>query len=290
MALLAQGGVAIELGHYDIARASLDESLAIAREAGDAYRIAHALNSIGDLARCEQKYEDALTVYENSVALLREIGAQHDLASVLHNLGHTCLHLGDFERAHTLFRESMATHQALQNVLGMAECLIGYAAIALKRGFPAAGARLLGAASTIGGQRITIASVWHATRMEYEHYLDLVRANLTEAEFQVEQAAGRAMSLKQAVDYAQNLPLKPGAAPATAHMRAETPSGLTGREREVAALIAQGKTNGEIALELVLSKRTVETHVSKILAKLGLTNRAQVMRWAMDHGLTQTPA
>jgi NarL family two-component system response regulator LiaR len=62
---------------------------------------------------------------------------------------------------------------------------------------------------------------------------------------------------------------------------------LTLREREVAVMIGQGKTNGEIATELVLSKRTVETHVSKILSKLGLTSRTQVMRWAIDHGMTQ---
>jgi predicted ATPase/DNA-binding CsgD family transcriptional regulator len=286
MALLAHGGVAIELGDYDTAHASLDESLAIAQEAGDSFRVAHALNSIGDLARCEQKYEDAQSAYENSIALLREVGAQRDLASVLYNLGHACLQLGDIERAHILFRESMAAHQALQNVTGMAECLIGFAAIALLRGLPAVSARLLGASVASGGQRTAATSVWQATRMEYEHYLDLARVRLTEEEFQSAQKVGKAMSLEQAVDYAQNLPLKPEITPASREM----PDGLTGREREVAALIGQGKTNGEIANELVLSKRTVESHVSKILSKLGLTSRGQIMRWAIDHGLTQTPA
>ncbi len=286
MALLAHGGVAIELGYYDIARAVLDESLAIAREAGDAFRIAHALNSLGDLARGEQEYKEAQTAYENSVVLLRELGAQQDLASVLHNLGHTCLHLGDIERALALIRESMAAHQALRNVPGMTECLIGFAAVALRRGMPTVGARLLGASAAIGGQRVAIASVGHATRMEYEHYLELARMRLTEAEFQTEQAAGRAMSLEQAVDYAQNALLKPVIGPAAEVI----PGGLTGRERQVAALIGQGKTNAEIATQLVLSKRTVETHVSNILSKLGLTSRSKVMRWAIDHGLNQTLA
>ena len=59
------------------------------------------------------------------------------------------------------------------------------------------------------------------------------------------------------------------------------------REREVAALIAQGKTNGEIADELVVSKRTVETHIAHILSKLGLTHRAQVVRWAIENGLAK---
>jgi len=286
MALLGHGGVAIELGDYDTARASLNESLVIAREAGDSFRIAHALNSIGDLARCEQRYEDAQTAYENSVAHLREVGAQHDLASVLHNLGHACLHLGDVERGLALFYESMALQQALQNLAGIAECLIGFAAIAFLRGLPADSARLLGAADTVGGQRTRTASVWQVTRMEYEHYLDLVNASLTEVEFRTEQAAGRAMTLEQAVEYAQNLSLKPEAAPAVG----VASDGLTGREREIAALIGQGKTNGEIATELVLSKRTVETHVRHILSKLGLTSRAQIILWAIDRGLTQTPA
>ena len=66
----------------------------------------------------------------------------------------------------------------------------------------------------------------------------------------------------------------------------ETSDSLTAREREVAALIGQGKTNGEIATELVLSKRTVETHVSHILSKLGLSSRGQIMLWAIDRNLT----
>ena len=200
---------AMALGEYDAAHAMLDEALPLLREAGNPYRIAMALNFSGDLARCEQDYAGAQTAYEESIKLLRELDAPRDLASVLHNLGHTCLHLGDIERAHALFEESMATQQAQRNTPGMAECLIGFAAVAVVRGLPAAGARLLAAAVAIGGQRI--ASAWAATRMEYEHTLALARAGLTETEFQAEQAAGRAFSLEQAVEYAQNLPLRPAA-------------------------------------------------------------------------------
>jgi predicted ATPase/DNA-binding NarL/FixJ family response regulator len=280
MSLLAQGDVAIELGYYDTARALLDESLALAREAGDAFRIAHAYNTLGDLARCEGNYAEAQTAYENSVALLRDLAAQHDLASILRNLGRACLLLGDAERAYALFSESLAAHQAEQNTPGMTECLIGLGATAVVRGLPAAGARLLAAATAIRGQRA--ASVWPAKRMEVEQYLALALARLTEAEFQAEQAAGRALSLEQAIKYAQNLPLKSEAT----LTKSEKPDGLTGRECEVAALIARGKTNGEIAEELVLSKRTVEKHVANILSKLGLTSRAQIVRWAIEHGLT----
>ena len=61
--------------------------------------------------------------------------------------------------------------------------------------------------------------------------------------------------------------------------------GLTERERDVAALIAQGKSNREIADSLVVSERTVETHVGNILSKLGFTSRTQIAAWVVEVGL-----
>jgi serine/threonine-protein kinase PknK len=161
----------------------------------------------------------------------------------------------------------------------MAECLIGFAAIAVVRGLPAVGARLLAAADAIGRPRVKSSSA--VTRREYEHSLALARAILTETELEAEQAAGRALSLEQAIAYAQNLPLLSSATPASR----ETADDLTERERDVAALIARGHSNGEIAGELVVSKRTVEKHIANILSKLALTSRAQIMRWAIEQGL-----
>jgi DNA-binding CsgD family transcriptional regulator len=63
--------------------------------------------------------------------------------------------------------------------------------------------------------------------------------------------------------------------------------GLTAREREIAALVAQGKTSREIAGLLVLSERTAEGHVSNILGKLGFTSRAQIAAWVVERGLAK---
>ena len=63
--------------------------------------------------------------------------------------------------------------------------------------------------------------------------------------------------------------------------------GLTPREREVAILIAQGKSNPEIAEVLVVSERTVTTHVTNILSKLRFTSRTQIASWATEKRLTQ---
>jgi DNA-binding NarL/FixJ family response regulator len=67
-------------------------------------------------------------------------------------------------------------------------------------------------------------------------------------------------------------------------------SGLSAREREVAVLIAQGKSNREIADMLVLSERTIESHVSSILLKLDCTSRTQIAAWAIEKGLTREKA
>ncbi|MEU9403382.1 MULTISPECIES: response regulator [unclassified Streptomyces] len=61
---------------------------------------------------------------------------------------------------------------------------------------------------------------------------------------------------------------------------------LTDREREVLGLIADGRSNREIARALVLSEKTVKTHVSNILMKLDLADRTQAALWAVRHGVT----
>jgi DNA-binding CsgD family transcriptional regulator/tetratricopeptide (TPR) repeat protein len=66
------------------------------------------------------------------------------------------------------------------------------------------------------------------------------------------------------------------------------PGGLTPREQEVAALIAHGHSNRAMAEYLVLSERTVEDHVSRILGKLGFGSRAQIAAWATQQGLRTT--
>ena len=74
--------------------------------------------------------------------------------------------------------------------------------------------------------------------------------------------------------------------PSPHRLTKKTFEGLTQRERAVAALLARGKSNREIADELVVAPRTIETHVSSILSKLGLTSRAQIAIWATEKGLS----
>lgn len=88
--------------------------------------------------------------------------------------------------------------------------------------------------------------------------------------------------LRQALS---RFPTSPSSSPARAAKH--TPGGLTERECDVALLIAQGKSNQEIANTLVVTKRTVETHVGNIMFKLGCTSRTQIAVWAVETGLAE---
>ena len=72
---------------------------------------------------------------------------------------------------------------------------------------------------------------------------------------------------------------------ATVPMDTPPLTALTPREREVAALVAEGLSNAEIARRLVLSEGTVANHLAHIMRRLGAGNRVQVAVWAVKQGL-----
>jgi len=70
-----------------------------------------------------------------------------------------------------------------------------------------------------------------------------------------------------------------------AKRRARYPAGLTAREVEVLCLIAQGLTDTEVAEQLVISPRTVNTHLTAIYGKIGVSSRSAATRYAIEHHL-----
>jgi DNA-binding CsgD family transcriptional regulator len=94
-------------------------------------------------------------------------------------------------------------------------------------------------------------------------------------------------SLEESRTVARRLGLRPTADAASALLAELTGLGpgagtLTARERETVALVVTGLANREVAARLVVSERTVESHVRNALAKLGLHNRTQLAAWASD--------
>lgn len=212
----------------------------------------------------------------------RELGSVREAPMALHNLACVLLQQDDVERAQALFRESLETQRAQHNREGILKGLLGFAALAAAMGLMAESAGLY--AAVAANSRGNSAIRWPPGRIEYEHYIGLARAALSDEDFEVAQGNGRAMSIEQAVEFTLALPLP---ASTNSHEESGAAHELTARERDVVALIGRGLSNGEIADKLVLSKRTVEKHVANILSKLALANRAQIVRWAVDHGLMQ---
>ncbi len=135
-------------------------------------------------------------------------------------------------------------------------------------------ARLLGGAGAVwrlSGARVGEMSPYQAFD---EQCAALARKALGDDVFDAAFAEAAGSGLDEVVRYA----LREGPATRGAGKAAE-PDGLTRRQREIAALVARGMSNKEIAAALVLSGRTVEGHVENILVKLGLTSRTQVASW-----------
>jgi DNA-binding CsgD family transcriptional regulator len=135
--------------------------------------------------------------------------------------------------------------------------------------------------------------LWRAHAALGKHYLRFKQRTLANTEFEQARAfigglAERipAESLREQF-LRQSRRLAPPAAPPPLKTGGRREfGGLTERERETVALIAEGKSNREIAAHLVVSDETVKTHVSHILSKLGLRSRTQIAAWAIQHGLT----
>ena len=276
MALFIQGWLAIVLGKYDAAHTHLNEAMGYARQSDDTYRAAVIMTAMGDLARREGRYADAIPLYEKSLALLRELGSTRDIPDVERALAYACLRQQKPERAHALFTASLQNQGQQNNRAGIMQSLRGFAAWAAAVGLYAAHPRLHGYVM-VADDRMTRAldPTEEADKADYAYYAGLANAALDEAEYSAEMAQGRVMTLQAAIAYALSLVLLPRSD--DVHVDA-----LTEREREVARLIARGLSNGEIAETLVLSKRTVEKHIANILSKLGFTNRIQIARWAME--------
>lgn len=88
------------------------------------------------------------------------------------------------------------------------------------------------------------------------------------------------MTIDEGVAYARDErePTQPTAAPAT-----KSPILLTKRDREIAALVAHGLSNKQIAAKLVVSEGTAEYHILNVLNKLGFNSRTQIASWAATH-------
>ena len=94
--------------------------------------------------------------------------------------------------------------------------------------------------------------------------------------------------MADAIAYALQPLLEPASAAAHGMRDTERETGLTPREQQVAALLAGGRTNREIAETLIIAVSTAERHVANILNKLGVRSRTEVALWAVSQSLDRS--
>jgi predicted ATPase/DNA-binding NarL/FixJ family response regulator/DNA-binding XRE family transcriptional regulator len=280
--LTSLGRLALNQGDFATARMRLEEGLALRRELGLKRYIAISLTSLGEVAQCQGDNTQATRYYQESLRLYREVGDKGGIAWTLHHLGYIAQHQGDPMRAVRLFAESLALEKKdLPNKPGIARCLVGLGGIVITQDKnPQAAlqaARLFGAAETI--LDAIGAHLEPVDEREYQASLATVHARLTSTAFEAAWAEGQALTVEQAVDEALALTPELVTAPPT------YPAGLTEREAEVLSLVAQGLTNREVADRLVVSPRTVNTHLTAIYRKLDVSTRNAATRFAIEHNL-----
>jgi predicted ATPase/DNA-binding CsgD family transcriptional regulator len=197
------------------------------------------------------------------------------LAAALHTAGAVRLAMGRLESAEALFAEVLrivpeGSFHALYPVEGLA-------LVAAESGDPQRALRLY-EASTRARRRLDTEpeTPW---RRQVEQTVDRARARLSAAAREAAVSGGRGLRGDRLVAYA--LRERGGDHRTTRDATAvvEDQSPLTGREFMVAALVAEGLTNRQIAERLGLSARTVATHLDKVRDKLGLRSRTQIALW-----------
>jgi predicted ATPase/DNA-binding CsgD family transcriptional regulator len=307
MGLSLLGEATVKRGDPVAARALLEESVALFRVAGDRQRLVLPIDALGLVALQQGDYAGARARFEEALVLAREAEDEPFIADVLAHLGTVSFQEGDAQQSAELYQQSLALNRVLGNRDGIAENLAGLAEVAVLSGQPERAAQLLGTVEAVHlTHQIELVPL---RRAEYDRLVEGIRIHLGDVAFALAWARGRAMELSQAIAFALETkdaepagsqasekaalpdPLSLLPAPPLSPRRAlqQQFGGLTAREREVARLVARGKSNRAIADELVVGVSTVEAHITHIFTKLGFSSRAQIAAWAVDKGLAMVP-
>jgi predicted ATPase/DNA-binding NarL/FixJ family response regulator len=257
-------------------------SIEVMRSIDHRWGVARAQLGLGDLARLRGDLDGAQQMYTEALVYLRELDARPEIARCLAGLGRMALDLGDMEAAREYLAESLRLSRDIGTHIGMARGLESCAAFAAREG-DAERAVMLAAAST--GLRAT-SGLPPLPRVRADRYLAAVR-RLDEGAAALLWARGMALSPQAAIDLAIEQALRaprPRSTPGVTSA-STSPGGLTPRELEIAALIANGRSNKAIAAELVISPATAARHIANIMSKLDFRSRAQIAAWITDRRL-----
>ncbi|HKN55569.1 MAG TPA: LuxR C-terminal-related transcriptional regulator, partial [Amycolatopsis sp.] len=273
--MVSTGRAALFQGDYQRAVGLLQQARAYYLEHGHAedawlclYQLSQAEAYLGSVDGTDE-------VCEQCLATARTQGAPGHLSYALWVNGLRAWIRKDLPRARTMLLEALRIKRPYNDLYGVAVCVEVLAWVTAAEGSSERAARLLGCAQMLwqrNGTALPNLGNIAGARQECEQRL---RAELGRDSFAAAVGDGTDFGMDQVYDYALCDKVEP--APVAAH--ASSGPVLTARQLEVARLIAEGMSNKDIALRLVISQRTAEAHVDHILTKLNVDRRAHIAEW-----------
>jgi predicted ATPase/ATP/maltotriose-dependent transcriptional regulator MalT len=284
-------------GKYNEARPLLQESISLARKNGDSRSIAESLSVMGLLYMNERNYPAALASFNECRAILQHRDDRPALSYCLADLGSLAINQGDMKRARPLIDEALSISLQLRDRWFVASCLERLGEIEVGEQNFSLGAELWGCATAL--RELIAAPMPPIEQAAYDRAMAIVRANLSEGAFQAAWQSGYQKRPEQFLGHPESserndiiltpkliskyAPLLP---PSTLPSIPSMPDKLTSREAEVLQLVAKGFTNTQIGEQLVISPRTVQTHLSSIYSKIRVSSRSAATRYALENNLT----
>jgi non-specific serine/threonine protein kinase len=269
-----RGMAALFAGELTEARANYEHALASYEEREDKRAALAMLFQLAVVYLFTDEHDLATSLCEKSLQLSARLGERWATSYASWALGVNKWSQGDYAGAADLAQDGLRVTLEFDDHLGIVHMIELLSWIAASDGRYAESARLLGAARTVWDNLGTSIQAFGVYLRNCETATEArLREALGEPEADALIAEGAALTIDQAVadliDTAEAVVSSP--------RPPESP--LTAREMEVAQLVARGLTNRDIAANLVLSSRTIDSHVQHILTKLNFNSRSQIAGW-----------
>ena len=274
----------LALYRSDIQHAShyLKESLHLTKELAYTPGMVLLFLALGDLERSQNNsLMAAEAYYKQCLTLTRTMNDKVNMTGALFGLGEVARLQQDTVQACTLLKQSVQLSWELNDRLGLATSLETFAWLCIQMRLPERATQFLGTTEALRDSlQIPIAPTLYD---EHERVITTLHDKLGEVAFNESWAYGRSMTLKLALSMVARIPIP---AEQTHIQEKQTyPAGLTAREVDVLRLVAAGLPDARIAEQLVISPRTVNTHLRSIYAKIGVSSRSAATRFALEQHL-----
>ncbi|HWH27260.1 MAG TPA: response regulator transcription factor [Pseudolysinimonas sp.] len=274
------GLVALYAGDGERARRLFEQALANGDADGDDGQTVFTLSFLAAAASLAGDQKLAYDYCERSIALCERRGERWLKNFTLWAFALTSWRDGDRHRAYVLALDGIEAATEINDLYAGAMCLEVAAWYEVEYGNPSVGTRVLGVADSL---RMTVnfpTLLWGSKEL-HDEAVRAATAALGAREFQKAFRPEGSFTLRDALGWLREAIAVSPTSPSGA---ARAVTQLTPRQREIAVLIAEGRSNKEIARLLLITLRTVETHIEHIFAKLNVQSRAQIAAWIAREG------